>query len=241
MNRIEKLQKTRRLSRPCLKFMQKLEEFSELLHSEGLIVHSEPSSYSLDLYCRFSVGAQRKFLVGFEKYFELIKEMRSKGLDLFDSRRLTWAFLKSMNWQPCSNTFANIDSKDIIEIYNRDYVQVFRNLQFFEHFNCSVFDLLILDWMTLFKRSSKIEEKIFFQMESAFRGLPRTQWFKGIEKHSIEDRLSKSSHKIWVELKTHSPLISRIKKTKRSEAMLITSKVQGRPGRIADHLERISA
>jgi len=172
--------RTRKLSKLMMRILHRTKEFGHLVRAEGIELKYSPSDFAIDLFSRFNLGSQRRVLKHFEDYLEILKQLKSNGVDLMDSRRLTWAFMKRLNLQPPSNAFSEIDTEDVIEIYNREYVQIFRNLQFFFKFKSSVFDLLILDWMTLFKRDSRIEEKIFFQMESSLRLSRKVKVFEGL-------------------------------------------------------------
>lgn len=59
------------------------------------------------------------------------------------------------------NEFLNsITDKDIVEIYNPDGIQIFRNLKFYETTTYSLSDLLAHEWHELYYRSSKITEKL---------------------------------------------------------------------------------
>lgn len=219
------LQKKRKLSSSLNKIFDRIEVLAQLLREEGLEVNERTSSYALGLFLRTSLGLQRKIIQNISTYVGLLESQKQKGADLRDSRRLTWAFLKEQNLQPCFNTFSKIDAFDTIEIFNREYIQIFRNLRFFETFKCPLFDLLVLDWMTLFKRQPEIEEKVFFQMEDSFKCLPRVTNFENINDHCIRERFAENSKDLTIQLKMRSPLMSRTKKTKRAEVVLITSRI----------------
>jgi len=224
----KKSNRTKKFPKVFENLQKGIENFSNVLRSDGFKINSEPSEFAKECFLRLPQGAQRKILQNFIQYAELIEELkRQNRQSLSDARQVTWAFLKKLNLQPCSNTFSQIESTDLIEIYSRGYIQIFRSLKFFEHYQCSVFDLLVLDWMTLFKREATIEEKIFFNMEACFKGLPRARSFEGIRNHEVRERFSTEPEALIVSLKTCSPLMSRSKKIKKAEVVLVTSVILG--------------
>lgn len=207
--------------------LTKVFDLEEFLQAEGLQVEAQASRYAMDLYSRIGRGLQRLVFQALENYLKALKVLRKSGKSPGDSRQLTWLFLKEMNLSPCASTFAAIEPDDIIEIYSRQYIQVFRSLSFFEEFRGPLFDLLILDWMTVFKRKAEIEEQIFLQMEEGFRSIPRVTEFRNIEEHEIKERfIDVRPRKI--RLKTRSSLMVRSKKTRRTDLLLITSQSTGK-------------
>lgn len=225
---IHSLKRRRKFGVSLSKLFSGISKLEAILETEGLHINTSCSSYALELYSRIGQGLQKAIVRDFNMYVGLLESMKAKSQDLWDSQRLTWAFLKERSLQPCYDTFAAIEDNDIIEIYNRDYIQIFRNLQFFREFDCPIFDLLILDWTSLFKRPIDIQEKIFIQMQNAFRSYPKVRSFSRDNSHLVEPRFYEERSQIELGYCYRSPLISRARRSRRVEMLLLTSKVTSR-------------
>lgn len=218
---------TRKIKQPSLyvRLQRKLELFSELLSSEGVHLSPFGSSYAKDHFQRSALGLQRRTLCDLSLYVKLLEDFKSSGGSLRDSRRLTWAFLKLRGLQPCSSTFSRIEEEDVIEVYNSEHIQVFRNIKFFEYYTGSLFDLCVLDWMSLYRRNPQIEEQLFLQLESSFRQNSRVLAFKGVSEHDLSLRFSEVSVDMRLHLKFRSGLRNRLRRSKKIEAVLVTSRL----------------
>lgn len=222
--RLKRNTRKQRLPRLFVRLERKVQSLSELLAAEGYEFPQPQSSYSKEFYERLPIGLQRRVLKDLSFYLELLEKFQASGGSLQDSNRLTWAYLKNSGLQPCSSTFSHIDDDDVIEVFNSEYIQIFRNMKFFEFYRGSLLDLCILDWMSLYKRDAKIEEQIFIQMGSCFRQPSKIQQFQDILKHEVSLRFSETEPSWQVFLKHRSSLIKRQKKSRRVEAVLVTSR-----------------
>lgn len=224
--RLKKNTRKRKQPRLLTRLQEKVESLSELLASESLYFPEPQSQYAREFYQRLPLGVQRKILKDTEFYIQVLKDFRLSGGSLYDSRRLTWAFLKTSSLQPCSTTFSKIDDKDVIEIFNTEYIQVFRNMHFLEAYRGSLLELCILDWMSLYKRPASIEEQLFLQIDHSFRQLAKVQAFQDIPKHRVELRFGSEISSFESELKYRSGLMSRSRRVNRVEAVLAVSRMQ---------------
>jgi hypothetical protein len=121
--------------------------------------------------------------------------------------------------------FQYLGDEDVLEIFSRDYFQVFRNLQFFKVYQGSVFDLLVLDWMTLFKRQTSLEERIFLMMEESFRGPLAIRDFSNVLPHRAFQRTgSFPGASYFVEHRFRSSLKGRGSRLHRSVGLLVSSR-----------------
>lgn len=206
------------------RLMKEIADLSIKLRAFQCSINLDASEYARDLFPRFSLGMQRKILKSFLEYRETVDEMIRNGGDPRNSLQFTWAYLKRRKLHPTSETFIYLGSDDLIEIYNREYTQIFRSLNFFDQYQIPLFDLLVLDRMTVLRADSKLEEKIFFQMEGGFKSAPRARVFE-VSPHESFERLSADQRSYWVEFRHRSPLVSRSRKPGHIEALLVTSRV----------------
>jgi hypothetical protein len=151
------------------KLIRKIAEFDSLIRSHGITLNLEASDYARDLFCRFSLAAQKRIVNSFEIYVETVQDLTRRAHHPHDSLKLTWAFLQKSGWHPHSRLFHSVGRQEVIEIFNKDFVQVFRSLNFFEFFDLPVFDLLVLDRMTILKSHPKTEEQLFLSLDAALK------------------------------------------------------------------------
>lgn len=213
------------------RILKRISDLAQCLRDEGVYINLDPSSYALEIFLRMSLGVQRKILTSFSSYLELCQDFRAQRQDLRDAPKLTWAFLKRNGLQPTSNLFSSFRRDDVIEIYNMDHVQIFRSLNFFDAVDVPLFDLLVLDWMCLYKRAPEIESKIFFQMKTALKKPQRTWKFEDVPGHVLHERFSADRKEYFVEMRFQTPLIRRSIKGQRpsSAALLQTSQIYPLP------------
>ena len=151
------------------KLIRKISELDTLLRPLQVTINLEASDYAKDLFCRFSMAAQKRVVSSFEVFVETIQDLIRRQQNPWDSQRLTWAFLQKAGIHPHSRLFQSFQPDDVIEIFNEDFVQIFRSLQFFTHFDLPLFDLLVLDRMTILKSEAKVEEKLFLKLDAALK------------------------------------------------------------------------
>lgn len=64
----------------------------------------------------------------------------------------------------CTDTFV---SGDLVEVYDMNRLQVFRNMQFMEYSNYSLIEILSIEWPKLFDRAAAITEKMIQYCDDA--------------------------------------------------------------------------
>jgi len=207
------------------RLMRKISDLDRLLKPLGLRVNLESSDYARDLFCRLSLAAQRRAFQALSLYVETVEDLIRHRQSPFDARVFTWAFLKKAQLHPNSRTFESIQKDEIVEIFNRDFTQIFRSLSFFEKFDTPFFDLLILDRMTVLRSQSKLEEKIFLKMDACLRQK------LGVEQLDLEEaewgeRFGTDPRHYLIRYKMMSSLLARGKRPGRISAVLMTSSVE---------------
>lgn len=122
-------------------------------------------SKSFNVYCassleRFQKLSDEQKVSAQNVMKELVASLKgavAEGVDL--SRNVD--FLKysctRLAIRPSRRFLETVTEEDLIEIYNPEGVQVYRNFRFFEISGYSLLDLLTNDWSTLYERSTSIE------------------------------------------------------------------------------------
>lgn len=76
-------------------------------------------------------------------------------------RSLIRKALEVLGLEVDENIWAKIGSEDVIEIYDKNNIQVFRTFNFFKTSSYSLLDLLTFEWFHLWERSEKILKAMY--------------------------------------------------------------------------------
>ncbi len=88
--------------------------------------------------------------------------------DKTDNKSIIKNVLDFMKFTAPADFIDKIKEDDIVEIYNLEGIQIFRNLKFYETTTYGLTDLLTHEWFELYYRSSKITEKLMMYAEQVF-------------------------------------------------------------------------
>lgn len=228
--RLKKNLRRQRLPKLLVQLQKKIELLERILFAEGLRVSGKASDFAKEVFERSPLGYQRKVIRELDVYTKVLYEFKNSGGDLRDSHRLAWAYLKARQLQPTANTFSSLENDDLIEIFNDQHQQIFRSLNFFETVHASLFDLVVLDWLSLFKRDSQIEEKLFICFSSLYRQARQWSWLTDIQEHHVDVRFSNESFRFFQTTRLCCALKRRQASLKRVEAVMFVSQVSFQAG-----------
>lgn len=103
---------------------------------------------------------QDALMAGFGSYVGVCREVLSEGGSLRDDQILLWRMFQKLKVHPPSDLMSQIGDGNVIEIYNGEFVQVFRNFNFFELCSYTLDDLLCRPFFQLFKREEWVTQKL---------------------------------------------------------------------------------
>ncbi len=206
------------------RLIRKISDLDLLLRPLGVQINLEPSDYARGLFCRLSLATQRKIVSTLDLYFKTLQELRDRKQDPWDSLRFAWSFLKNARLHPHSRLFERVSKDDVLEVYNRDMTQIFRNLQFLSSYDIPLFDLIVLDRMTVLRSEARLEEKLFLKLDSALRQN------KGSESFNTEacewfERFG-DSNVYRIHYQTFGSLMARGRRPSKVEAVIVSSQVE---------------
>ncbi|MNL45597.1 hypothetical protein D3C87_1682560 [compost metagenome] len=107
-----------------------------------------------------------------------------------DSPSFTWRALRKLGYTPTSDLFEQITDDHVIEVYSKDSVQVFRNLNFFQFCSYTFEEILSLEWWNLFDRSEAMSQKIFDATVKVFSGECRVNFDPEVPNHFVRETQS---------------------------------------------------
>ena len=98
---------------------------------------------------------QIEILRSLKTYNEICAETLANGDSLTDSKSFVWQALKKLGLRFSSDMFNFIQQENVIEIYDMNNVQIFRNFNFFGFTSYALEDLLCRPWVELFHRANQ--------------------------------------------------------------------------------------
>ena len=187
-------------------FYKYAKSLSDLARSVGIDLQPV-SSPSLPYFSSLPSENKRGVIRAITQYLEICEATIASGHSLLDSRRITWNALKALGLTPCSDFLDKIGDGDIIEIYDTQNLQIFRNFEFFQLCSYTIEEIYCRPWTTLFKR---IDETITTQIVSTVERIvtenKRQTYTLNIPEHIVEEADSPFRLRMNVKLKYLSPL-----------------------------------
>jgi hypothetical protein len=119
------------------------------LAGSRLIPFSAPS---MPFFNKLNQADKLKVLSGLRTFNEICEQILSEGKSLANAKAMTWYALRKFNLHFPSDLFDFIKDENVVEIYDRDNIQIFRNFRFFDVTSYSLEDLLCRPWVDLFAR-----------------------------------------------------------------------------------------
>lgn len=186
-------------------FKNLLEKFCTLAKAEG--VDLTPYTGEGPRFFALLPQAQKTLVLdSFRAYVEVCAEVVAQGASLRDDRIIVWRVLQRLKLHPPSDLMQEIKEGEVIEIYNSDFVQIFRNLRFFEICSYTLDELLSRPLWELVEREESITGMIVHQASKLLSGTINGLFQFDVPEHSIYERESVGRNKITVKLTIGAPL-----------------------------------
>ncbi len=187
-------------------FIQLATNLAQLLHSLGLKTQAGlkdfPYFSALNSFEKATAVERLQF------YYNLCMEQQIEGQSLRDSKKFTWRALVKLGLIPESDFLDRLENDDIIEIYNQDHVQLFRNLEFFDICSYSIEELYCIQWWKLFRREPAISETILNMCTDLYLKKYPSGLVNPLPIHWVEECLSRSRYCMDLQLKFLGPLLT---------------------------------
>lgn len=137
--------------------------------------------------------------------------IRQNELSLSDEIRFCRKALKKLGWKLKDESFFNLirDENDVIEIYNKNYNQVYRSFSFFKYCCYSILDLLTYEWSELYDRPAHVNEMLFKFGKQMFTEDGTTMPYN-IPPHVLIEKNEHLSRYFEVEMKYGSPVLDEV-------------------------------
>ena len=182
------------------------DRYVSLARDAGFPIRSADSE-SLPIFSALDKAAQRNALASIGEAVELLDAAFCEGEPITDSRKLLWRLLGRSGWTPCSDLFETIGDGDTIEVFSREQVQVFRNLEYFRYGSFTLEELYCIPWYELVSRDSGIESTLLDVVTELLSGrVSRTLSLEHLPEHEIREVAGKEHRRFRMRLRHVSPV-----------------------------------
>jgi hypothetical protein len=147
-----------------------LQEFETQFEREKLCIQAFTPNAPLADFAQLPLERQQLILKGFEQYYTLCSSAVESGSSLAEGKRLLWRILAARGLRCPSDLLDRIGEDEVIEIYDTELVQIFRNFRFIELCNYAMDRVLSCEWPTLFSRPPAVDHEIFQIVGRLLRG-----------------------------------------------------------------------
>jgi hypothetical protein len=152
-----------------------LEESLLRLKSELLLKQTpahDPATYSIEQFAKAPAEKQKEILTNITTYLRILAQTFEPEIDRSprarEVARLKWSLkcfgLKTLN----DDVFNAVSENDVIEVYNLQGIQLYRNMMFFKVCSYSLLDLSINSWDQLYDKPSTVVDATMKVIERLF-------------------------------------------------------------------------
>lgn len=198
--------------------LDEIGEFRQLMQLEGVVTHRlDESRGQADL--DFMIEVAKFNLVGsldrvsfFSQYLRHAKEVVAQGQKLGALKRegsLLWRTLAAFEMRPPSNLFELLGEHEVVEIYDTQMRQIFRNLRFFEVSSYSIEELLHIPLPQLFERSEASTQILMAEIGTIFSGAQTSAKISTAGKSRAREAQSRRHLQGEIEQRVMSPIFDR--------------------------------
>lgn len=140
---------------------QELDVLAEVLLKYGVTLRRMPD-FKLKAYLGgISNRANHHGIIYLQQFSKVLTEMSAASLDPWNNKSLLWTTIKVLKLKPKIESLIElIEGEEIMEIYDLNGIQIFRNLRFLELCNYPIEMILTRPWHELYARSPSIKKQI---------------------------------------------------------------------------------
>lgn len=110
------------------------------------------ASADLPIFRSLPLAEQQEAVMRLAQYVSICQAVITSGVSLRSSRTFVWRAFREIGIVPDSDMFNMIADDDIVEVYNLENIQVFRNFAFFKYCSYTLEQLFSRPWHELFVR-----------------------------------------------------------------------------------------
>ncbi|MBO9666081.1 MAG: hypothetical protein J7501_04650 [Bdellovibrio sp.] len=185
-------------------FMSIALSISDMLKEEGKNVR--PFLPGLPHFSKLSNQQKVHVIQQVRFYQELCQEHRAEGMKINDNLSFVWRAFCRLGLAPCRDFFTHLTQEDIVEIYSKDQLQLFRNFKFFDHCSYTLEELHTIEWWNLFERTEENTKIILGEAIKALSGEIHESFVPNVPIHSLREANSAEHFTMEIELRRMAPV-----------------------------------
>lgn len=187
-------------------FLSLSEAFCKTLGSNGIRFRPYQSE-ELPHFSRLRPDMQAIVLAYLEESLATWAESAANGESLNDSSRLLWRTLSRMRLTPQPDIFDKITDDCVVEIYTPEFRQIFRNLNFFRYFSCTLEELVSHPTHELAAFPREVLERLLEIAQRLGQGTITETFVPSIPPYVFQEIAGIERLKVEVTLRHFSPIV----------------------------------
>ncbi|MEK2690833.1 hypothetical protein [Bdellovibrio sp. GT3] len=201
-------------------FMSIALNISEMLKGEGKTVR--PFVEGLPHFSKLPTEKKLHIIQQVRFYQELCQGQLNDGYKISDSPTFTWRAFRHLGLAPCKDFFSFLTQDDIVEIYSKDQIQLFRNFTFFDFCSYTLEELYTFEWWNLFQREEKHTQMILDEVAKVISGEIQSTYEPGLPAHELREIRSAERYSMTMSLRCLAPVY----KNKQIEGLVVLERAR---------------
>lgn len=203
-----------------------------------------PSSWVY--YRTLPAARKREVLKSCSAFYDICQNTVDEGRSISDTKALLWCTLKYFGYIPSADLMELITDDLVVELYDLEGRQIFRNFRFMEICSYTLADVLLYPWWDLFERNDDIVNELLKEVSLVLSEQCKGALRSSTPFHATAEKFSERGHEFEMKFLALAPLYSR--STKRpgafaciAQAKLIKERPVGRRPEETVGLKMVSA
>lgn len=140
-------------------------------------------------------------------FTHILNEKENEQSSLWETHKLIDYTFRQLRLKAADEFLSTLENDDIVEGYDLNHCQIFRNLRFMEVCSYTLHDVLTIDWPTLFERSQMITANLIEHINTVVT-TGRTVSLQDVPFHYMKERMSAERQLFRVRFRFMSPVFS---------------------------------
>lgn len=216
------------------KFRELAIQYSQLSEMAGVPIAAYREG-SADRFARMEIHEQENILGGLQLSVDICLSAIQNNVKVErHNLSLVWWALQRLGLRPGSDLFTELKNNDLIEIYNKNSVQLFRTFNMFGCISYSIEEVFSHTWWELFRHDEHVMQQMLKATEIITKQEVRSTVFLGTPPHEVEERFSPRRRKAVLDMRLFAPLFDQ---NGRIGGYVVASKILQVIDQCVDHVE----
>lgn len=167
------------------------------------------SQANLPYFSALTLSEQQDVVMQLARYVSICQDVIASGGSLRSTRTFVWRAFREFGWKPNSDFFNEMRDDHVVEIYDFDNLQIFRNFRFFEFCSYTLEDIFTRPWTSLFLRRHESQtQRLLNEIEALCKSRSRetVRFNAGIQ--NIYEADSEHRHSVDLEIEVAALLFN---------------------------------